>query len=162
MKTIVDKNTGKEIAISDESYEALFPQKNKRWKPDFGNRYHYVLHGGSIAERVWTNHRRDEWCYHTHNVFKTEQEVQEKLKAIKKKYEIINRIEELNDGWEPDWDNPIVKYNLGYQHQKPSFWLAKNYYGHQEQPNEFYFKSKEIGGQLISEFEDDLKYLFIL
>jgi hypothetical protein len=161
MKTIIDKNTGKEITISDESYESLFPQK-KRWKPNLGKKYYFVSITGEAVDTYMSGGKVDNFNYHTRNIFKTKQEAEEKLKAIKKKYDIINRIEELNDGWEPDWDNDVFKYNLTCQHFSPNHWFVTSCYGHQEHPDEFYFKSKEIGKQLISEFGDDLKYLFTL
>jgi hypothetical protein len=163
MKTIIDKNTGKEITISDESYESLFPQKKKRWKPDLGKKYYFVSITGDVVGAYMDDHGLDNFNYHTFNMFKTKQEAEAKLKAIKKKYDIINRIEELNDGWEPDWYDDDLKYCLVcWRFSSQDDWFVVNCSKQKEHPDEFYFRSKEIGEQLISEFGDDLKYLFTL
>jgi hypothetical protein len=159
MKTIIDKNTGKEITISDESYESLFPQKKKRWKPDLGKKYYFVSITGDAVDTYMDNDELDNFNYYTFNMFETKQEAEAKLKAIKKKYDIINRIEELNDGWEPDWGNDDSKYSLFIDYDEFDISRAIHI---KRMPDELYFKTMGIGYTLIFEFGDDLKYLFTL
>jgi hypothetical protein len=154
MKTIIDKNTGKEITISDESYESLFLQKNKRWKPYHDDKYYFINRAGEASHTYMDGDPIDNYNYHTCNMFKTLEEAEEKLKAIEKKYDIINRIEELNDGWEPDWGNDDSKYSLFIDFSR-AIHIKR-------MPDELYFKTTGIGYTLISEFGDDLKYLFTL
>jgi hypothetical protein len=161
MKTIIDKNTGKEITISDESYESLFPQKKKRWKPDLGKKYYFVSISGEAVDTYMDDDELDNFTYYTFNMFETKQEAEEKLEAIKKKYEIINRIEELNNGWEPDWDIEVLKWSLYYENDIRK-WSVSPAFFFKRMPDKYYFKSEKIGEQLISEFGDDLKYLFTL
>jgi len=160
MKTIIDKKTGKEITISDESYEALFPQK--RWRPEYNETYYYVNSAKEVDFNLWSNDSIDNYRYKTRNVFRTGKEAEQKLHAIKKKYKILDVIEELNEDWKPNWANKFErKYFLYYMIDNKE-WDIDFFTHHKELPDEFYFKSEEIGNQLIQEFDDNLKYLFTL
>ena len=159
MKTIIDKETGREITISDESYNAMFPKG--RWKPEIGETYNCVEADGELDIITWVNDNIDNHYYNTRNVFKTVREAEKRIKEIEKKYEILNRIEELNDGWKPDWNNAKeLKFYFGLRAYDG---IEVGYTDTVKlNPDEFYFKTKRVGMQLRSEFGSNLKYLFTL
>ena len=72
----------------------------------------------------------------------------------KVKLEVIDKIQELNKGWRPDWnDEEQKKYYFEY-HRHP-IGTPKIFQNYTETigilKDEFYFKSREIGCKLIKE-----------
>lgn len=92
------------------------------------------------------------------NYFKSEEDARMVIKAMQIEQAIRLRRIELNDGWEPDWDDVAddkyfiyTKYGCLYA----DFAIALNYcliFG--------YYKSIEIAQQVIDEFKDDLEWYF--
>lgn len=161
MRTITLEN-GKKVQISEESYNNLQKAvQDIRYKPEYGEEYYFIDNAGSIIINIWENDSTDNYRYQTRNVFKTKVEATEKFHIIKKKFEIINRIEELNEGWKPDWKHHNKDKFYIYYGAIDKTWNIDSVITLMKHPNEFYLKSREIGRQLIKEFGDDLKCLFI-
>lgn len=169
MKTITLEN-GKKIQISEESYRNLQKSINvkKRYEPKQGDRYYYISDIGTVLSSIWKDDDRDIYRYLIKNIFKTKDEAEQKLYLIKRKYKIIKRIEELNEGWKPDWnDDEQRKYYIEYYPEHVDndldfMFNIENFTNLKDKSDKYYFKSKEIGEQLIEEFDDELEYLFIL
>lgn len=135
---------------------------NKRWRAEERSYYWLVGDCGEICQIQEDTHKFDDWMYLTRNYFKTKEEANEKSAQIKKKYEILDRIAELNGNWTPDWGNSNKnEYGLCYNYISKTFEVLSTFCI-QEMPDEYHFKSDQIGEQLIKEFGDDLKCLFIL
>ena len=92
------------------------------------------------------------------NYFKSEEDAKMVIKAMQIEQAIRIRRIELNEGWEPDWndvdeakylisnrDNFIISAIMRTQHISPAFG---------------YYKSEEIAEQIIDEFEDELLWYF--
>ena len=105
------------------------------WSPDVRNNYEY---------------------YKTGRIFKTEEEAETFSRNEQKLHEILQRIKVLNAGWVPDWSS-----------NKPAKWTYLFDSAPRLQaccltraaPDSHYFKSKDIGQQLIKEFGDDMTLL---
>lgn len=160
MRTITLEN-GKKVKISNESYEALSKaaQGNKRWTPEKGERYRYLNSDGVIFSAVWRDDNTDNNRWQIGNVYSTPEEADEACNIMRNRQQILDRIAELNEGWEPNWGNMEEAWHLfiNYVTGEIDISLTRKYQIH---PDKYYFKSREIGYQLIEEFGVDLKYLF--
>ena len=160
MKTVTLEN-GRKVQISDESHDALEKASRKRWKPEEDQQYWCINSWGVIIPPRWQNESGHFFRYQNRNVFPSEKEAQAALDRINKRNEILDRIEELNEGWEPDWsDFDQDKHWMTWDREDNQFFIAGNIIS-KSLPDRYYLKSESIGHQLIEEFEDDLKVLFV-
>ena len=89
-----------------------------RWKPVDGNRFHYIEENGYIDSMEFESDRYDDGCVAMGNCYKTEEEAQYEVNRRKAIVEVNDIIEELNDGWEPDWNNfKESKHLLSYRYR---------------------------------------------
>jgi hypothetical protein len=158
MKTVILQN-GRKVQISDESHDALERASRKRYKPEEGDRYWRITSWGSVIQGRWWPNSDHLFRYQNRNVFPSKEEAQAALDRLNKRNEILDRIEELNEGWEPDWEDYESKYFIEYLYSE-NWWDIDSFRGVRFLPNEYYFKSRAIGHQLIEEFGDALKVLF--
>lgn len=96
------------------------------------------------------------------NYFKSEEDARMVIKAMKIEQSIRIRCIELNNGWEPDWENiDEAKY---YILSKNNISSEKAYindtYAYNHFPIFGYYKSIEIAQQIVDEFNDDLRWYF--
>lgn len=93
------------------------------------------------------------------NYFKSEEDAKMVIKAMQIEQAIRIRRIELNDGWEPDWDNRGEdKYFIFTECGCCLKVFKVNLYNHF--PIFGYYKSEEIAQQVIDEFEDELYWYF--
>jgi len=160
MKTVTLEN-GRKVQISDESHDALEKASRERWKPEYGDGYWAIDSCGTIKLSGWGDSKCDNFRYQNSNVFPSEGDAQAALDRLNKRNEILDRIEELNEGWEPDWsDFDQDKHWMTWDREDNQFFIAGNIIS-KSLPDRYYLKSESIGHQLIEEFEDDLKVLFV-
>jgi hypothetical protein len=160
MRTITLEN-GKKVKISEESYQNLSKAtQNTRWKPK-RHEYYFTLDSiGGVDKSKWDGDEVDEARWAMGNVYSTEEKAEEAAHAMKMRQKILDRIAELNEGWEPDWRNTYQgKYYIIWYRDEKQFQCAGSLQL-QAFPDKYYFRSKEIGHKLIEEFGDNLKYLF--
>jgi hypothetical protein len=160
MRTITLEN-GKKVEISEESYQNLSKATQyTRWKPK-RNEYYFILDSsGGVDKSKWDGDEVDEARWAMGNVYSTEEKAEEAAHAMKMRQKILDRIAELNEGWEPSWEDGIEKWMLIYVAEDREY-QVDFFYHSKHLPNKYYFKSKEVGDRLIKEFGDDIKYLFI-
>ena len=97
------------------------------------------------------------------NYFKSEEDAEMVVRAMKLEHAIRIRRIELNDGWEPDWENTnLRKYFIFYDYSNyfKNYILPEYTFSFNDFPIFGYYKSKEIAQQIIDEFEDDLHWYF--
>lgn len=97
------------------------------------------------------------------NYFKSEDDAKMVIKAMQLEQAIRIRRIELNNGWEPDWnDVNEVKYFIFYGNNKyiKNDILPEYTYGFNDLPIFGYYETYEIAQQVIDEFEDDLRWYF--
>lgn len=137
-------------------------KKEIRTLPIKDEKYFYI-NGELTCDFEW-NYPVSFDCYPTEenssvgNYFKSKEDAEMVIKAMQIEQAIRIRRIELNDGWEPDWDDVAddkyfiyTKYGCLYA----DFAIELNYcliFG--------YYKSIEIAQQVIDEFKDDLEWYF--
>ena len=105
----------KELGEDIEKLKAEKAKPKGRWKPDAGD-YLYADNGfGTIRGYYWDGNRGSKSMYLLGNVYKTEEEAQYEVDRRKAIVAVNDIIDELNDGWEPDWSDPReLKYFATY------------------------------------------------
>lgn len=93
------------------------------------------------------------------NYFKSQDDAEMVVKAMKIEQAIRIRRIELNDGWEPDWDEAVERKYYVYFTSDGYLTVYKSFL------NKFlpifgYYKTEEIARQIIDEFEDELFWYF--
>lgn len=96
------------------------------------------------------------------NYFKSEEDARMAIRAMQIEQSIRIRRIELNDGWEPDWDDIdeikyhiLLKNNLSSKKAFINDTYVYNYF-----PIFGYYKSIEVARQIIDEFEEELLWYF--
>ena len=145
---------------SDLDRGIIYYKEIKRWKPEYGEMYRYVSRKGSIYPCCWENDEIDIFCYNQRNCFKTEKEAQDHLDKLNTIAQIRDRIEELNEGWVPDWIDLDQNKNYLHKNQKTETFKVDSSVWNQNLESWKYFRSVEIGEQLIKEFGAKLNVLF--
>jgi len=152
----------KTIIIGDIEYD-LVPRnkepeqkpKKGRWKPNIRQQY-LSLYGAYI----WTDNVYDNKCYSLWLVFQTETERDEYIARQQAIVRVNDRIDELNDGWEPDWsDNDMQKYQIYFNCSNNKFSI---YYFESIKYTSLLknIKSESIAYQVISEMNNNLDLIF--
>lgn len=75
-----------------------------RWKPEEGENYHYWK-GEADWTRFESDYPSDLQNYAIGNVFRTKEEAETKCRAIFKRMEIWQKLEDFAGGFVPDWDD---------------------------------------------------------
>jgi hypothetical protein len=129
----------------------------KRWRAEKGRSYWYIENNGVIysakdSKSIWDNFFYSTGCY-----FKTKEEAEAYRDKLIKIQAIKDRIADLNGGWN-------IKVGLSAAFcfgVEDNFIIVKFIsFGIKTAPDWMYFKSKEIGEQLMKEFGNDLFLLF--
>lgn len=95
------------------------------------------------------------------NYFKSEEDAEMVVRAMKLEQSIRLRRIELNDGWEPNWDYlSESKYYITYDYIGSKDVFVSATFGFHFLPNFGYYKSEKIAQQIIDEFENDLLWYF--
>ena len=101
----------------------------------------------------------DEYIASIGNYFKSKRDAEMVIRAMELEQSIRIRRIELNDGWEPDWDDAVERKYYVYFTSDGYLTVYKSFL------NKFlpifgYYKTEEIARQIINEFEDDLLWYF--
>lgn len=154
MKTVTININGKDVQIelTPEQLKQIETKKTVKWKPAYKEEYFIIRGDGSVACVNCGNDYVDDAFYTIGNCFKTIEEAQLVRDKRIAKQKLIDRIAELNEGWEVDFRKHT---------EKGCFQLHGNiltigvWFGIQLLPKEYYFKSRKIGEQLIQEFGEE-------
>lgn len=154
-----------DIELTPEQEKAMEVKKVGRWKPSEWENYYFPKASNVVApeEYAWRNDDADNNFYKHWLIFKTEEEAQFYLDKQEFITKVNDRIDELNDGWTPDWNSNLsIKYlivSLSNAFHKEI--QVENTVSIKFQNILNYMKSRQIAEQIISEFKDDLlKYIF--
>lgn len=97
------------------------------------------------------------------NYFKSEEDAKMVLRAMKIEHAIRIRRIELNDGWEPDWEDLVkAKYFISFEYinNNTTDIYVDNSYEFEYLPIFGYYETYEMAYQIINEFKDDLLWYF--
>ena len=132
--------------------------KSRFVKPEKGNTYWTLIStDNEVSPLTWDDDPYENNLWQLGNVYHTKEQAEEALTKRQMRTEILRRIEELNDGWTPDWtDGNQSKYYLCYINSIG--FVVHNYFGIQYLPDEFYLKDNQSTKILMDEFtEAELK-----
>lgn len=147
-----------DIELTTEQAKAMEVKKVGRWKPKNLETYYYN-NWAEVDSNEWTNDKVEIWLFETWEIYKTEEEAQftrDRKVFITK---VNDRIDELNDGWIADWMEEGQKKYYMYSY----LWVLSFSNTDTVRADRIihYIKSREVAGQIIEEFKDELlKYIF--
>ena len=137
-------------------------QSYKRWRAEKGVKYFFAYSAGGIEMLTDERDEINDFHYNSGNCFNDfkDAESYSNKNLFIQKYK--DAIREKNEGWVADFaDVSFDKFSLYYDHFDKKFGFA-DYRTMDILGNAGYFKSKEIGAELLKEFtqEDLIKYLY--
>ena len=162
------------VTIKDQTIEVDIPEEKLiaagwkkpvskgRWKPQVNERYYFVTSYGDVDAYSFCKDFNDTSILATSIVHKTREEAEKALERQKAIIRVNDRIDELNEGWEPAWVDDQEKYEVL---QYRGCWNKANFVVdtviNYENPRLLnYCKSEEVAEQIIEECEADLKVIF--
>lgn len=90
-------------------------EEEQAW-PQFGDDCFYYNSLGEISETTWGDSDFERKSFEFGNFFRTREEAENKVRAIRLETAIARRRKELNDGWKPDWSDPYQNKFYFYYH----------------------------------------------
>ena len=115
---------------------------------DFGANYPELFDMGTIKKNSSVG-----------NYFKSDEDAEMVIRAIQIEQAIRIRRIELNDGWEPDWDDTDDNYYFYFSIGSSCLAVHRTFLVN-FLPVFGYYKSEEIVEQIVDEFNDDLLWYF--
>jgi hypothetical protein len=117
------------------------------WKPKVDDIVYEISYNGDVEDGIFFSDQ----CFYT--AFKTEAEAIEAHKKAMFNYEVEMFIKEKNEGWLPDWTNVdqikcLITFNDGFLDCD----FCRTYKGTSDCK---YFKSREIGEEIIAKFDNE-------
>lgn len=160
------------VTIKDQTIEVDIPEEKLiaagwkkpvskgRWKPQVNERYYFVTSYGDVDAYSFCKDFNDTSILATSIVHKTREEAEKALERQKAIIRVNDRVDELNDGWEPDFGRDNMRRN--HYIESDSYGLfCTNWDRSSTRPMALnYCKSEEVAGQVIRECEADLKVVF--
>ena len=143
------KQNIKEIESQLAEMKQQLESKDFKSFPQPGDRYYSCLPSGSVSTFLCEAHQP-----YPLEASRTEEGAKQAFALSCAKKRVKDRIEELNEGWTPDWN---AEKQLKFFHTKKHLAIVTDYcYSVKYQPTYMYMKSRAIAGQILSEMEDDL------
>ena len=144
-----------DVEIPDEeedTWEMKCPYKD-------GDRFYIVNPKGSVKYVFWNNCDSNKKTFNQGNIFPTKKAA----KLESKRRNLLTRFrafrDECNNGWEPDWKDFEMKWDINYKQGEGLRELCSN------NVNSFstfgYFKNKKDAERAIELFGDEIKELFM-
>lgn len=154
-------NMEAELQQMQKNLAAMDKPKVRFVKPERGNPYWAVISvDNDVSYLTWDDDDYDNNLWRLGNVYYTKEAAEEALAKQRMRTEILRRIEELNEGWTPDWSNHRQsKYCLSYSDScSGSVFEVRYYFGMRHFSDEFYLKDSQSTKILMDEFtEAELK-----
>jgi len=156
--TIITNWITKETELTQEQYDALFPKKVGRWKPEGGEEYWYLAWLVDCSN-FDPNHRWDQLRVDSGNCYQTEKLAQQALDGQLAIVRVNDRIDKLNDGWEMVWNTRETMHSIYYCHSQQS--MSFECISCSQNPSVIHLCApSEIAKQIIDEMESELKLIF--
>lgn len=149
---ITREQTIEAMRILAESAGIKFTIEEKRPEYNFkqGEEYYFIDSVGDILTNEWNDAVIHINRFRYGNAFKTIADAEKRAKEVRIFCRLKNFADEVNEGWEPDWEDVDEnKWFLIFNHSK-QVWIA-NYLTYNEYPNAVYFKARELAERAIKE-----------
>ena len=136
----------------EDSWEMKCPYK-------CGDNHYCVQSSGDVFSDSWRDIEADYSFFSQGNIFKTKQaaELEAKRRNLLTRFKAFR--DECNNGWEPDWKDFEMKWDINYKQGEGLRELCSN------NVNSFstfgYFKNKKDAERAIELFGDEIKELFV-
>ena len=109
------------LEITEEQLNELIKQRDKvksgRFRPKADEIYFYADRFGTVGVRTNDGTSFVRWKISQNNCFKSEEEATDHKNYLIAVAEVNQAIEEINDGWKPDWSNQDQsKYVLSFNY----------------------------------------------
>ena len=145
--------------VTQEEYDKAYPKVRKYGRVERGESY-YTSEFSDAPEYQDTRGGIDNFNYKTGRYFLTATEAIKDIERKKARMRIIRRIEELNDGWVPDFeDEDEDKFYIVYHHKHHKL-SAESIWRIQARESCSYLQSMKIAKQMIKEHGDDYKLMW--
>ena len=148
---------GKKAELTEEQLKQLGIEvgKDKRERVKAGGIFFFVDRSNCIDSYIDNRAPRSNYCYDTHNYFRTKEEAEEYAEVLEIKRQLMKFADEHNN--EIDWKNAKKpKYFIVYEYHTCDLITNLGYTGKISEV--IYFSSKEIAYQAIDEIgEDNIK-----
>lgn len=153
----------KQIEELKKQVEALPDDEKKiRTIPNDGDyKYHFIDFNLLLRVNAFYPDHFDEQKLRIGNYFKSNEDAKMVIRAMELEQSIRIRRIELNDGWEPDWDDTNEYKYFIYTKANDEYdglTIGSSYSIHY--PIFCYYKSGKIAQQIINEFKDELLWYF--
>lgn len=151
------------VVFDDKQYKLVLipvePEK-KPW-PQKHDKYWYLTSYGGIGQEFFTEHDTDYGRFAIGNMYQTEQQAKDAVRALKLIKTINDRRKELNGDWMADWeDGKRIKYCIEIDGLNLIVSGWSNFkYAHKAYPFGA-FKDKDNCFQIIQKFKSELSWFF--
>ena len=151
----------KQLNKISEELESL-KKEEQEW-PQFGDDCFYCNLSGDIYGVAWAGRDSDQRSFELGNLYRTKEEVENKVRATRLEAAIARRRKELNGEWVLDWSGAQNNYHIYYsRYWEPEGETLRvactvNYvfttaFG--------FYKSRDDAKTIIEEFEEELRWYF--
>lgn len=160
MKATLKLEDGREVelVLTDEQEKAIEQKKYGRQRAVINENYHYIDDSdGDVCEDMEYGYEVDNYRFSIGNYYLTREEAQKAKRIQISIVKINDRIDELNEGWIPDWsDSNQLKHSIIFYNtiDVDIFYT----YSHMSKINAL--KSEEASKNIISEFKEELEEIF--
>ena len=146
----------KDLQKQLEEYE----EKKTVWDLEEGNEYWFTNSVLGVHKDKRKHRAIDKWRRGSGSIFFTKEAAKKEAKRRLAITKVNKRIDELNDGWEPDWENTNQsKYMIYYVYSQDEFDIW-NYRSTKDEIVLNYMESSYLAEQIIDEMEDELRIIF--
>ena len=144
---------GKRAELTEEQLNQLgigLP-KNNRWRATKGQKYYRVNTFNEICSLRECYCADDDWCYYSHNYFKTKKEAEKYARVIETEMLLRKYADEHNKDmpWDGRCQHYFFYYNVG------SNVICIDYYTCSKEAREIYFSSGEIAKAAIEKIGEE-------
>ena len=156
-KLILDDGREIEIELTEEQEKAI---NEARQSPKEGDKYYFITKGGLIELTYHKDRLLDEWMTSIGNYFKTEQEAENMIRALKLIENVRRDRKRLNGDWKPDWKSAFEKkWSIYFLEAINDFAVYEN---RQNRDSSIfgYYEFYDSAYQIINKYKSELTWFF--
>ena len=145
---------GKKAELTEEQLKQLgieLPPENNRWRATKGQKYYRVNTFNQISSLRECYCADDDWCYYSHNYFKTKEEAEKYARVIETEMLLRKYADEHNE--DMPWDGRCRHYFIYFN--VDSNVIHTDYYTFSKEARAIYFSSREIAEAAIEEIGEE-------